>query len=52
LLANGLTLDEAATELDVSRNTVKSHLSAVFAKTGVNRQTQLVQLILKSVGPL
>ncbi|TNF36398.1 MAG: helix-turn-helix transcriptional regulator [Gammaproteobacteria bacterium] len=52
LLANGLTLDEAATELDVSRNTVKSHLSAVFAKTGVNRQTQLVQLILKSVAPL
>ncbi|HEY9036525.1 MAG TPA: LuxR C-terminal-related transcriptional regulator [Pseudomonadales bacterium] len=52
LLANGLTLDEAAAELDVSRNTVKSHLSAVFAKTGVNRQTQLVQLILKSVAPL
>lgn len=52
LLANGLTLDEAATELDVSRNTVKSHLSAVFAKTGVKRQTQLVQLILKSVAPI
>lgn len=51
LLANGLTLDEAAAELGVSRNTTKSHLSAVFAKTGVSRQTRLVQLILKSVAP-
>lgn len=49
LLANGLTLDEASAELSVSRNTAKSHLSAVFAKTGVSRQSQLVQLILKSV---
>lgn len=51
LLANGLTLDEASAELGVSRNTAKSHLSAVFAKTGVTRQTKLVQLILKSVAP-
>lgn len=49
LLANGLTLDEASAELGVSRNTAKSHLSAVFAKTGITRQTKLVQLILKSV---
>ena len=51
-LANGLTLDEASQELGVSRNTAKSHLSAVFSKTGVTRQTKLVQLILKSVGPI
>ncbi|CAH0992573.1 hypothetical protein SIN8267_02706 [Sinobacterium norvegicum] len=51
-LANGLTLDEASAELGVSRNTAKSHLSAVFSKTGVTRQTKLVQLILKSVGPI
>lgn len=51
-LANGLTLDEASSELGVSRNTAKSHLSAVFAKTGVARQTKLVQLILKSVAPI
>lgn len=49
LLANGLTLDEASAELGVSRNTAKSHLSAVFAKTGITRQIKLVQLILKSV---
>lgn len=52
LLANGLTLDEASAELGISRNTAKSHLSAIFAKTGVTRQTKLVQLILKSVAPM
>lgn len=51
LLANGLTLDEASDELGVSRNTAKSHLSSVFSKTGLTRQTKLVQLILKSVAP-
>jgi DNA-binding CsgD family transcriptional regulator/PAS domain-containing protein len=51
LLANGLTLDEASDELGVSRNTAKSHLSSVFSKTGVTRQTKLIQLILKSVAP-
>lgn len=51
LLANGLTLDEAAGELSVSRNTVRAHLRAVFAKTGVTRQSGLVRLILNSVAP-
>ncbi|WP_145999239.1 helix-turn-helix transcriptional regulator [Oceanicoccus sp. KOV_DT_Chl] len=51
LLANGLTLDEASEELEVSRNTAKSHLSSVFSKTGLTRQTKLIQLILKSVAP-
>jgi len=48
-LANGATLDEACERLHISRNTGKSHLSAVFSKTGVTRQTRLVQLILRSV---
>lgn len=52
LLANGLTLDEASEQLGVSRNTTRTHLRAVFAKTGVTRQTGLVRLILKSVAPL
>lgn len=51
LLADGLTLDEASQELGISRNTAKSHLSAVFSKTGLTRQTKLIQLILKSVAP-
>jgi DNA-binding CsgD family transcriptional regulator len=49
LLTNGLTLDEAAAELSVSRNTARAHLRAVFAKTGVTRQSGLVRLILNSV---
>ncbi len=52
LLANGLTLDEAAEELGITRNTAKSHLSAIFSKTGVTRQPKLVQLILKSVASM
>jgi DNA-binding CsgD family transcriptional regulator len=51
-LANGASLDEAAENLNVSRNTAKSHLSSVFSKTGVARQTRLVQLILRSVAPM
>jgi len=51
-LANGLTLDEAAEDMGVSRNTVRTHLRSVFGKTGVSRQTLLVRLILKSVAPL
>lgn len=52
LLANGLNLDEAAEQLHVSRNTVRTHLRSLFAKTGVSRQTLLVRLILKSVATL
>jgi DNA-binding CsgD family transcriptional regulator/PAS domain-containing protein len=51
-LAQGATLDEAAENLHISRNTVKSHLSSVFSKTGVARQANLVQLILRSVAPM
>ena len=52
LLANGLSLDEAAESLGVSRNTVRTHLRSVFAKTGVTRQPLLVRLILNSVASL
>lgn len=52
LLANGLTLDEASSELGVSRNTARTHLRSLFGKTGVSRQTMLVRLILKSVANL
>ncbi len=52
LLAKGLTLDEAADTLHVSRNTVRTHLRSLFAKTGVSRQGMLIRLILQSVAPL
>lgn len=52
LLANGLSLDEASKQLSVSRNTARTHLRSIFAKTGVERQANLVRLILKSVASL
>lgn len=51
-LAKGLTLDEAAEQMEVSRNTARAHLRAIFSKTGVSRQTMLVRLVLKSVATL
>lgn len=51
-LAKGLTLDDAAAALDVSRNTARSQLQAVFRKTGTSRQSELVLLVLGSVAVL
>lgn len=52
LLANGFTLAEAARKLDLTENTVRSYSKAIFSKTGVRRQTDLVRLILRSVAVL
>ncbi|MGX6569924.1 helix-turn-helix transcriptional regulator [Cupriavidus necator] len=52
LLTQGLSLDEAAQELDIRRNTARAHLRAVFSKTGVTRQAALVQTVLHSIIPL
>ncbi|AMN47891.1 hypothetical protein ACG33_12445 [Steroidobacter denitrificans] len=52
LLANGLTLDEAAAELKIRKNTIRAHLRSIFAKTGVRRQTTLVHLLLNSVASM
>lgn len=49
LLAQGYTLDEAAEQLNVRRNTARTHLRSIFGKTGVSRQTMLVRLLLQSV---
>lgn len=51
-LANGLSLEEAAEQLDITRNTARAHLRAIFSKTGVRRQAELVRLMLNSVGTL
>lgn len=48
-LANGLSLEEAAEVLNIRRNTARAHLRAIFSKTGVRRQTELVRLFLNSV---
>lgn len=52
LLANGLTLDEIGETLNISRNTVRTHLRAVFPKTGVHHQNMLVKLVWRSVAQL
>ncbi len=49
LLANGQTLDEAADQMGIRRNTARTHLRSIFCKTGVTRQTLLVRLLLRSV---
>lgn len=51
-LTNGASLEEASTELAISRNTARAHLRSIFAKTDVTQQTMLVSLILKSVAVL
>lgn len=48
-LANGYTLNEAAEKLSISVNTAKSHARCIYEKTGVNKQTKLIQLISNSV---
>ncbi len=45
-LANGHSLEKIAEQFKVSKNTIRSQLMSCFQKTGVNRQTELVKLIL------
>lgn len=52
LLANGLTLADAATKLGLTQSTVRSYSKRLFSKVGVSRQADLVRLILKSVALL
>ncbi|MBN3792764.1 helix-turn-helix transcriptional regulator [Burkholderia sp. Ac-20353] len=52
LLTNGMTLEEAAEESGISKNTARTHLRAIFSKTGVTRQATLVRILLGSVVPL
>lgn len=50
VLAEGLTLVDAARKLGIAHNTAKVQLRAVFAKTGVHRQAQLVALLATLTG--
>ena len=45
-LVAGDTLDVCARSLGVTRETVRSHLRAIFSKTGVGRQSDLIRLVL------
>ncbi|PJI92510.1 DNA-binding CsgD family transcriptional regulator [Yoonia maricola] len=48
-IVSGDSLTAAADSLGISINTVRTHLSRIYAKTGVNAQTALVRILL-SVG--
>ncbi|MGH0032919.1 MAG: helix-turn-helix transcriptional regulator [Myxococcota bacterium] len=52
LLAQGLSLEEAADARGVSMNTARSHLKRAFAKTGTSRQGELVRLVISGVGSM
>jgi len=45
LLASGMSMEEAGKRLGITRNTCKSRLQAIFAKTGVTRQAALVGVL-------
>lgn len=50
LVAQGHSIGEAAERLRVTRNTVKTQLQSVFAKTNTRRQAELTRLLLSGVG--
>lgn len=51
-LADGKSVEDIAALHGVSLNTVRTHLKTIFAKTGTNRQAQLVALMLRSVAAI
>jgi DNA-binding CsgD family transcriptional regulator/PAS domain-containing protein len=51
LLAQGMTITEAAKTLGVALTTAKTHLAHLFQKTGTQRQAELVRLALNAFAP-
>jgi len=51
LLAQDLSLEDAAAALGVARTTAKTHLQHVFEKTGTKRQQQVIRLALTAIAP-
>lgn len=49
LLTKGYTLKEAAEALHVSINTVKTHQHRIYDKLGLNRRSQMVNLLSRSL---
>ncbi len=45
----GTSLEEAANELGIARATARTQLKAVFTKTGVHRQGELVALLAQGM---
>jgi DNA-binding CsgD family transcriptional regulator len=51
-LAPGLSPEAAAEVLGLALPTVRTHLQRIFAKTGTNRHTEFVRLMLATMPPL
>lgn len=51
-LTEGLSLEDAAASLDISRNTARAHLRSIFSKSGITRQTELVRMVMNSAAML
>jgi DNA-binding CsgD family transcriptional regulator/PAS domain-containing protein len=52
LIAEGLSVAEAATELGVEQSTVKTHVLRVYEKTGVRRRSELQRMASSLVLPI
>jgi DNA-binding CsgD family transcriptional regulator len=52
LLAEGLTLPEISERLGKRRNTLRTQMRALLAKTGARRQAELVQLLAQTVASM
>ncbi|TXS94138.1 hypothetical protein FV139_11095 [Parahaliea maris] len=52
MLADGLSLAEAASAMHVSENSVRSYCKRIYSKTGLSRQGEVVKLVLQSVAGL
>jgi DNA-binding CsgD family transcriptional regulator/PAS domain-containing protein len=48
LLVTGISLEQAAEQLTISRNTVRTELAHIFDKTNTRRQAELVRLLMNS----
>jgi DNA-binding CsgD family transcriptional regulator len=49
MLSSGDTLEAAAAKCQISYQTARNQLKAVFAKTGTHRQSELVSLLARLV---
>lgn len=51
-LSNGNSIAETARASATSKNTIRSHVRAIFSKMGISRQSDLIRTVLISVGML
>ncbi len=52
MLMKGKTLEEIAEEFGIKKETVRKQLKVVFEKTGTNRQSELIRLLIRGTANL